>query len=131
MIRLDIESFGSKEIRISSQYVLNDYGCFTDATLADVQVAGVQIASGGIGVDLSRARYAAYYSLGFSLTDYEQSLARLHRPGQTRNVVYYHLLVEGSVDRRVYGALRARKQVIEAVLEEYRHGDGDEKRDGH
>ncbi len=94
-----------------------------DATMADVQVAGVQIASGGVGVDLSRARYAAYYSLGFSLTEYEQSLARLHRPGQTQSVVYYHLQAEGTVDRRVYGALRARKQVIEAVLEEYQSED--------
>ena len=36
-----------------------------------------------------------YYSLGFSLGSYEQSLARVHRPGQTRPVEYIHLLAEG------------------------------------
>jgi SNF2 family DNA or RNA helicase len=83
----------------------------------EIDVLGAQIQSGGLGVDLTRARIAVYYSLGFSLCEYEQSLARLHRPGQTRNVVYYHLIAENTVDRRVYAALRARKDVIEAVLE--------------
>jgi SNF2 family DNA or RNA helicase len=82
-----------------------------------IDVLGCQIQSGGVGIDLTRARYAVYYSLGFSLSEYEQSLARLHRPGQKRNVCYYHLIAEGTVDRRVYGALRSRKDVIEAVLE--------------
>jgi SNF2 family DNA or RNA helicase len=81
-----------------------------------IDVLGCQIQSGGVGIDLTRARYAAYYSLGFSLSEYEQSLARLHRPGQKRNVCYYHLVAENTVDRRVYSALRARKNVIEAVL---------------
>jgi hypothetical protein len=81
-----------------------------------IDVLGCQIQSGGVGIDLTRARYAVYYSLGFSLSEYEQSLARLHRPGQKRNVVYYHLIAENTVDRRVYSALRARKDVIEAVL---------------
>jgi len=82
-----------------------------------IDVLGAQIQSGGIGIDLTRAHYAIYYSLGFSLCEYEQSLARLHRPGQKRNVCYYHLIAENTVDRRVYAALRSRKNVIEAVLE--------------
>jgi SNF2 family DNA or RNA helicase len=82
-----------------------------------IDVLGTQIQSGGVGIDLTRARYACYYSLGFSLSEYEQSLARLHRPGQKRNVCYYHLVAENTVDRRVYSALHARKDVIEAVLE--------------
>jgi hypothetical protein len=69
-----------------------------------------------VGIDLSRAAYAFYYSLGFSLGDYEQSLARLRRPGQTRCVRYYHLVAPGTVDEQVYAALRERRSVIEAVL---------------
>lgn len=88
-----------------------------------IDVLGCQIQSGGVGIDLTRARYAAYYSLGFSLSEYEQSLARLHRPGQQRNVCYYHLIAENTVDRRVYSALRARKDVIEAVLGGLQHED--------
>jgi SNF2 family DNA or RNA helicase len=87
--------------------------------IPDTQVLGVQIQSGGVGIDLSRACYAVYFSLGFSLAEYEQSLDRLHRPGQTRAVTYYHLVAQDTVDRRVYSALRARSDVIKAVLGGY------------
>lgn len=82
----------------------------------DAVILGVQMQSGGVGIDCSRAAYAFYYSLGFSLGDYEQSLARLRRPGQTRCVRYYHLVCEGTVDTQVYAALRERRDVIDAVL---------------
>jgi hypothetical protein len=82
----------------------------------DTTILGVQIQSGGTGLDLFKACYCAYYSLGFSLGEYEQSLARLHRPGQTRCVRYYHLVAKGTVDEAVYAALRERRNVVEAVL---------------
>ena len=98
-----------------------------DATMPEwAQVFGVQIQAGGVGIDLTRARYAVYYSLGFSLGDYEQSLARVHRPGQTRTTTYFHLIAEGTVDRKVYRALRDRKDVVEAVLAGYYGGDVDD-----
>jgi len=79
---------------------------------------GVQIQSGGVGVDLSRASYAAYYSMTFSLGDYEQSLARLRRPGQSgEHVRYYHFLAKDSIDELIYRALHERKDVIESVLQ--------------
>lgn len=80
-------------------------------------VIAVQIQAGGAGIDLSRASYGVYYSVGFSLADYEQSRARLHRPGQKQHVRYYHLVAKGTVDSRVYTALRRRKRVIDAVIE--------------
>jgi SNF2 family DNA or RNA helicase len=82
----------------------------------DATILGVQMQSGGVGIDCSRAAYAFYYALGFSLGDYEQSLARLRRPGQTRCVRYYHLVCEGTVDEQVYAALRERRNVVDAVL---------------
>lgn len=82
----------------------------------DGEVLAVQIQAGGLGVDLTRAAYCVYFSLGFSLGEYEQSLARLHRPGQERSVTYFHLVAEGTVDRKVYAALRERADVIEAIL---------------
>jgi SNF2 family DNA or RNA helicase len=83
----------------------------------DATILGVQIQSGGVGIDLTRAAYAFYYSLGYSLGDYEQSLARLRRPGQTRCVRYYHLVCTGTVDEQVYAALRERRNVVDAVLQ--------------
>lgn len=79
-------------------------------------VLAVQIQSGGAGVDFSRAAYCVYYSTGFSLANYLQSLKRLHRPGQTRPVRYYHLVARGTVDEVVYRSLDAKQEVIESVL---------------
>lgn len=81
-------------------------------------VLAVQIQAGSEGVDFTRAKYSVYFSLGYSLAQFEQSLARIHRPGQTRPCVFVHLIAENSVDVAVYRALRERKQVIETILEE-------------
>lgn len=83
----------------------------------DATILGVQIQSGGVGIDCTRAAYAFYYSLGFSLGDYDQSLARLRRPGQTRCVRYYHFIAKNTVDEQVYAALRDRRVVVDAVME--------------
>jgi SNF2 family DNA or RNA helicase len=88
----------------------------------EAPVLAVQIDSGGVGIDLTRARYSIYYSLGFSLGSYEQSLARIHRPGQTRPVEYIHLLAEGTVDGKVMAALTQRANVVNAVLEQIKEG---------
>lgn len=83
----------------------------------DATILGVQMQSGGVGIDLTRSSYCVYYSLGFSLGDYEQSLARLRRPGQQKCVRYYHLVASGTVDEDVYKALRERRNVVESVLQ--------------
>jgi SNF2 family DNA or RNA helicase len=85
---------------------------------SEASVLAAQIESGGLGVDLTRARYAIYYSLGFSLGSYEQSLSRIHRPGQTRPVEYVHLLAKSTVDEKVMAALAARADVVNAVLQQ-------------
>ena len=80
-------------------------------------VLAVQIQSGGLGIDLTKARYAVYYSLGFSLGDYLQSRARLHRQGQKRPVEIIHLIAAQTVDEKVMAALAAREQVIESIMQ--------------
>jgi SNF2 family DNA or RNA helicase len=77
-----------------------------------------QIKSGSEGVDLTRARYTVYLSKGFSLGTYEQSLARIDRPGQTREGLFFHILCRNTVDIREHRALKDRKRVVESVLAE-------------
>jgi len=76
----------------------------------------VQVQAGGCGIDATRAAYAAYYSQTHSLGDYEQSLARLRRPGQGRPVRYYHLVASGTIDEVVYESLQKKRDVVESVL---------------
>jgi SNF2 family DNA or RNA helicase len=83
----------------------------------------VQISAGGIGVDLTRARYSIYYSLSYSLGEYEQSLSRVHRPGQRRPVTHIHLTARGTVDGRIMKALDRRADVVNSILDEIRRGE--------
>jgi SNF2 family DNA or RNA helicase len=82
------------------------------------QVLATQISAGGVGVDLTRARYSIYYSQSFSLGEYDQSLSRVHRPGQTRPVEHIHLVARGTIDSKIMRALEERAEVIDAILAE-------------
>lgn len=101
------------EISGRSKSALSDKAELQD----NVQVAGVQIQAGGVGIDLTRARYGIYYSVGYSLGDYEQSLARIHRPGQEKPVIYYHLIASGTVDETVYSNLSSKRDVVKSIME--------------
>jgi len=108
------ESVGRKSLELSGQRHELERWQRGEGT-----VLVVQIQAGGAGVDLTRACYCAYYSLGFSLGDYLQSRARVHRPGQTRHVTYFHLVAEDTVDQRIYRALSRREDIVRSVLGEY------------
>lgn len=82
------------------------------------EILAVQIQAGGVGVDLTRARVAIYYSLGYSLADYLQSRARIRRPPQTRPVVFYHLSIRNSIDEYIMRAVDARRDLVESVLKD-------------
>lgn len=99
-----------------------------DSTLAPgFAVFGVQVQSGGVGVDFTAACIAILYSIDFSLGNYDQMLARLHRPGQTNNVRFYHLIARKTVDRRIYNALQSRREVVASIMDRVATGDeGDE-----
>ena len=116
--RTDLNEVGAMARRLGRTYaeLSGEENQLAEWQAGNATIIGVQIQSGGAGIDLSRSAYCFYYSLGFSLGDYEQSLARLRRPGQTRCVRYYHLVTQGTVDEQVYGALRERRNVVDAVL---------------
>ena len=92
------------------------------------EVIAVQLQSGGVGIDLTRASHCAFMSLGFSLGDFEQALARLRRPGQTKTCRYFHFLAalesgNATLDELVYRALRDRKEVVDQILDRIRDLD--------
>ena len=85
------------------------------------QVLAIQIQAGGVGINVVRARYAIYYSLSFSLGDYDQSQKRIHRPGQTRPVEYIHLVARNTVDVKIMRALERRAEIVESILAEIKN----------
>lgn len=75
----------------------------------------VQIRAGAEGVDMTNANHAVYFSLPYSLAQYNQSKARLYRPGQTRPVHFCHLIAEGTIDEAMYKSLQRKRDVIDAI----------------
>lgn len=86
----------------------------------EYDLIGVQLRAGGVGIDLTRSHTCIYYSMGYSLSDYQQSLARTLRPGQKNNVTYVHILAEKSVNCKVYDALHRKQNVVETLLADMR-----------
>lgn len=92
-------------------------GLTDDSTMNPaIDVLGAQLKSGGVGIDLTRSKYAVYYSMDFSLADHQQSRKRLHRPGQDGQVTYIHLICRDTIDEAIYGALKKRREIVASVL---------------
>jgi SNF2 family DNA or RNA helicase len=87
----------------------------------EAQVLAVQIESGGEGVDLTRARYTIFYSIGWRLEKYEQAKKRTHRPGQEKPVTHIHLVARNTVDVKVMRALEKRADIIDSILAEIKN----------
>jgi len=86
------------------------------------EIIGVQIQSGSAGIELTRARFAVAYSLGFSLGDWEQFTKRLHRPGARAGdaVRIWRLVGVNTVDEQIVGALDGKHDVVTEV---YKHAE--------
>lgn len=65
-------------------------------------------AAAGAGLTLHRARYAIYESMSNQGAHYLQSLDRIHRRGQEREVEYFVLLCEKTVEVNEYETLTAK-----------------------
>ena len=78
-----------------------------------------QIGSGKYGIDLTRARYMCLYSIGYiSPGDFDQVIKRQVRPGQKSDrVTIFHLVAKGTVDRKIYQALRRKEDIIKSIME--------------
>ena len=84
---------------------------------ASKTVLVAQVAVASLGIDLSCAHVAIFYSYDYSLVNYLQSRDRLHRLGQTHKVTYYLLCAEHTVDEKVLAALQRKEDLSRAVLE--------------
>lgn len=73
-------------------------------------------AAAGAGLTLHRARYAIYESLSNQAAHYLQSLDRIHRRGQVRDVEYLMLLCQGSIEIQEYATLVRKEVAAQSLL---------------
>ena len=82
----------------------------------DLKVFIAQIQAGSLGIDLTPADAAIFYSMDYNAANYWQAQDRLHRIGQTRKVTYYHLVAPRTIDQVVLSVLKQKGNIAEAII---------------
>lgn len=83
---------------------------------ADAKILVANPAAAGAGLTLHSARIAIYESLSNQAAHYLQSLDRIHRRGQTRDVEYLVLLCDGTIEVQEYDRLIRKERAAQDLL---------------
>jgi SNF2 family DNA or RNA helicase len=84
-----------------------------------IQLLAIHPKSAGHGLNLHfGGNKIVFLSLPWSLELYEQTIGRLHRSGQTRDVWCYVILCNKTIDERIFESLKDKRTLAEIALEE-------------
>lgn len=73
-------------------------------------------AAAGAGLTLHRSKYAIYESMSNQAAHYLQSLDRIHRRGQAREVEYVVLLSDGTIESQEFDRLQGKERSAQILL---------------
>lgn len=71
--------------------------------------------SASTGLNLQWANVTVYFSPTYSYQEFEQSIGRTHRNGQTKKCLYYLFNVKNTIDRTVWECLREKRDFNEKL----------------
>lgn len=86
----------------------------------EVKVFVGQIQTTGLGLTLTAASTAVFYSMDFNYANYSQARARIHRIGQRNACTYIHLVAKGTIDEKVLKALQRKEDVAKLLVDNWR-----------
>lgn len=86
----------------------------------EIKVFIGQLQTTGMGLTLTAANVAVFYSLDFSYANYKQSRARIHRIGQKQKCLYIHLVGKGTVDEKILNALKHKGDIAKIMVDDWR-----------
>lgn len=86
----------------------------------NVRVFIAQIATAGLGITLTAADTAIFYSLDYSYANHAQAKARIHRIGQRNTCTYIYLIARQTIDSEVLNALRQKADLARLVVDDWR-----------
>ena len=73
--------------------------------------------SASTGLNLQWANVTVYFSPTYSYQEFEQSMGRTHRNGQTKKCLYYLFNVRNTVDKNIWECLREKKDFNDKLWE--------------
>ncbi|MDO4179654.1 MAG: DEAD/DEAH box helicase [Phascolarctobacterium sp.] len=88
----------------------------------DVLLFVGQIATAGLGITLTASSTMVFYSLDYSMSNFEQAKARIHRTGQRENCTYIYLIASNTVDEKILEALRNKVNLAKSLIDDYKNG---------
>ena len=88
----------------------------------DVLVFVGQIATAGLGITLTASSTMVFYSLDYSMSNFEQAKARIHRTGQKENCTYIYLIASNTVDEKIMKALKNKVNLAKSLIDDYKNG---------
>lgn len=117
-----LKKLGVGYVKIDGDVPQTERGAIVDdfQNNPETKVFVAQIATAGLGITLTAASLAVFYSVGYNYAEYEQATARTHRVGQKNKCVYIHLLVENSVDEKVMAALENKEDIAQNLVDNWR-----------
>lgn len=86
----------------------------------DIKIFVGQIQTTGMGLTLTAADTAVFYSFDYNFSNYEQAKARIHRIGQRNTCTYIHLLCKQTIDEKVLDALKKKKSIADLVVDNWK-----------
>ena len=94
----------------------------TFSKILQLQKAKSSMVSTLLGITLTASSTMVFYSLDYSMSNFEQAKARIHRVSQTENCLYIYLVAKGTVDVKVLRALRHKVDLAKTLVDDYRKG---------
>jgi len=86
----------------------------SDANISNV-VLVAHYKSASTGLNLQWANVTIYFSPTYSYQEFEQSMGRTHRNGQTKKCLYYMFNVRGTVDYTIWQCLKEKRDFNERL----------------
>ena len=81
-----------------------------------------QISTAGLGITLTASSTMVFFSLDYSMSNFEQAKARIHRTGQKENCTYIYLLASNTVDEKILTALKNKVNLAKNLINNYKNG---------
>lgn len=82
----------------------------------DYRVLVINEGIGAMGLNLQLANYVIFFEPPIDPITREQAERRIYRPGQTNTCFYYDLIMQGTVDEKIYASTKAGKNLWSEVL---------------
>lgn len=86
----------------------------------DIKLFIAQIQTAGLGITLTAADTAVFYSLDFNYANYSQAIARTHRIGQKNTCTYINLIATETVDEKILKALENKQDIAKNIVDNWR-----------